>query len=163
MRRAPFGAKPWGPYEPQTPDAKADVLEGDIGPIDMRSQSAWRSLATIQCRDYSYGQIVVTCDARATSAASQLDLPAWPHIEVRLVARTRNQEMILLEAAAGSHTDSASGGVTISAGPVSMSFGPGEVPDSVEVLARARRGGLPQTDNVVDERLMAFAGWRFHL
>lgn len=161
MQRAPFPDKPWGPYDPETPHT-GDVLVGDTGTIDVRGASGWRSLKTIDCGDYSYGQIVFTCDAKSGSGPSDMDVPAWPHVEVRLVARTRNQVQVLLEQAAGSHAETAASGVTASAGPIVMNFAPGEVPDSVEVLARARRGGLPETTYATDEKLNVFAGWRFH-
>ena len=161
MARAPFLRAPWGPYDQEVPH-KGDVLSGDTGTVDMRGQSAWRSLKTVQCGDYSFGQVIVTCDARASSASGATDLPAWPHVEIRLVARTRNQPYILLEAAAGSHGETTTSGPTASAGPVMMTFGPGEVPDSVEVLARARKGGLPETSFASDEKLDVLAAWRFH-
>jgi len=162
MARAPFENNPWGPYDPETPH-KTDILTDDVGPVDVRGASDWRSLKTIQCGDYAYGQIIITCDAQATTSANGNDLPAWPHVEIRLVARTRNQVYVLLEAAAGSHGTAATSGPSASAGPVFMPFAPGEVPDSVEILARARRGGLPETTIDSDERLNVFAAWRFHL
>lgn len=161
MQRAPFINKPWGPYDPETP-RKGDVLTGDTGILDVRGASGWRSLKTIDCGDYSYGHVIVTCDAKAGSGASDSDLPAWPHVEVRIVARTRNQVYVLLEAAAGSHGEVAASGVQASAGPVFMPFAQGEVPDSVEVLVRARRGGVAETTFATDEKLNVLAAWRFH-
>jgi hypothetical protein len=162
LQRRPAGS-PFKPAEPPAPH-QADILSDDTGVIDLRGTSDWKSLKTIQCGDYSHGQILITCEALASpSDVHSADLPRWPHVEVRLVARVRNQRFVLLEAALGSHSTTSTGGPTASAGPVFMPFGPGEVPDSVEVLGRARRGGLPESSFDADEKLNLTASWRFHL
>jgi hypothetical protein len=131
---------------------------------DMRGMTAWKTVLAHDCSEKSWGQVLITCDAFPSQTDEGGNDPeAWPHCEVRIVADVNGQRVILLEAAVGSHNIGwVIGDDTKSAGPVFLPLYPGEVPDRIEVHARARRGGDPQTTYAADERLQLFAVARFH-
>lgn len=123
-------------------------------PIDMRGMSKWKVVLNHDCSEKSWGQIVVTCDAKASPTVEGASDPEnWPHCEVRIVADVNGQRVILLEQAVGSHNVEEIGDNTKSAGPIMLPLYPGEVPDRIEVHARARRGGDPETQFTADEIL----------
>jgi hypothetical protein len=179
MRRSPFGLHPNGPYPTQGPQS-GDVVRQASGAIDMRGVSGWRSVFTVDCAELIWGQLVVTGEAIASGAA---DIPSyyytisdaifsgpviqrievWPWIEVRIVAWVNGQTYTMLEAAVGSHDGPQVGGAQKTAGAIVLPFAVGEVPDKIEVFARARLGGGPDTRaSVTDGKLTLLATSRFH-
>lgn len=156
MARAPFEQQPFGPFPTDKPDSQ--IERHSSGKIDMRGMSDWRPVFSVDVGEMSWGQVVVSCEAVASpTVAHASELPVFPWVEVRINAVINNQLMTLLEAAVGSH-----GLVATSPGPIFISFGPGEVPDRIEVLARARRGGQAETASDADEVLNLLAVSRFH-
>ncbi len=130
---------------------------------DMRGVSDWRPVYAADTSEASWGQVLITCEAIASpTVEGATDPENWPHCEVRIIADINGQRVILLEAAVGNHNSETIGDASKSSGPVFMPFYPGEVPDRVEVHARARRGGDPELAGDVDERLMLWAVGRFH-
>jgi len=131
-------------------------------PIDMRGMSKWKVVYNADCSEKSWGQVAVTCEAKASPTVEGASDPEnWPHCEIRIVADVNGQRVILLEQAVGSHNDPEIGDNTKSAGPILLPFYPGEVPDRIEVLARARRGGDPETEFTRDEVLQVTATGRW--
>jgi hypothetical protein len=138
---------------------------------DMRGQSAWQTVLAVDCSEREWGQVLITCDAQASKTAENADAPEnWPWVEVRIIADINGQRFVLLEAAVGSHDSPVIGdpddpkmtAATKSCGPVFLPLYPGEVPDRIEVHARARRGGGPELQGDDDERLELYAVGRFH-
>jgi len=156
MSRSPYGQGPFGPFPSDHPDS--DIERNTSGKVDMRGMSDWKPVFTVETGEMSWGQVVVACEANASpTVAHATELPVFPWVEVRINAYVNNQLLTLLEGAVGSHALVAS-----SPGPIFLSFAPGEVPDRVEVLARARRGGLAETAGDPDEKLELVAVSRFH-
>jgi hypothetical protein len=133
-------------------------------PVDMRGVSDWIPVLAVDCSERSWGQVLVTCEAKASSTVeSATDVENWPWVEVRIIVDINGQRVILLEGAVGSHNSAVIGGTsTKSSGPIFLPLYPGEVPDRLEVHARARRGGRPETHGDADEVLMLTAVARFH-
>jgi hypothetical protein len=169
MRHAAFNGQPvlGNAYDTDPTDIERRL------PIaqDMRGQVDWRTVLAVDCSEKSWGQVLVTCDAAASRTAEDATaVENWPWVEVRIIADVNGQRMILLEAAVGNHNSSViadpanrtADGDTKSCGPVFLPLYPGEVPDRIEVHARARRGGLPETQGDPDERLELYAVARFH-
>jgi hypothetical protein len=180
MRRSPFGLHPNGPYPTQGPQS-GEVVRQTSGVVDMRGSGGWRSVFTVDCGELQWGQVVVTGEAIAAGAATDVaayvdgpnDAPVshpavpgaielWPWIEVRIAAWVNGQTYTMLEAAVGSHDGATAGGAQKTAGPVVLSFAVGEVPDKIEVFARARKGGLTETSVTTAEKLTLIAVSRFH-
>ena len=185
MRRSPFGLHPNGPYPTQGPPQTGDVVRATSGTVDMRGAGGWRSVFTVDCGDLQWGQLVVTGEAIAAQAANDVpgywgwpgnpvhgDWPytpgvpgpieLWPWIEVRIAAWVNGQTYTMLEAAVGSHDGAQVGGAAKTAGAIVLPFAVGEVPDKIEVFARARIGGLVQTTIAAGEKLTLVAVSRFH-
>lgn len=183
MTRAPFGQKPLGPFPSQGAQS-GDVVRQSSGEIDMRGAGTWRSVFSLDCGDLQWGQVVVTGEAIASAAATDVPgywdpLPTegdpgvfhplvpgaiekWPWIEVRIAASVNGQTYTMLEAAVGSHAGATIGGALKTAGPIVLTFPPGEVPDRIDVSARARRGGTAATGLEGAEKLTLLATSRFH-
>ena len=183
MRRSPFGLHPNGPFPTQGPTQSGDVVRGSSGVVDMRAASSWRSVYSIDCGDLQWGQLVVTGEATATGADDISSYPQltvsdmvhaagpliqrvemWPWIEVRIAALVNGQTYTMLEAAVGSHDGPQVGGAQKTAGAIVLAFPPGEVPDRIEVTARARLGGTADTRVSIDVlgKLTLLATSRFH-
>jgi hypothetical protein len=183
MRRSPFGLHPNGPYPTQGPQS-GEVVRQTSGAVDMRGAGTWRSVFTVDCGELQWGQLVVTGEAIASAAASDVyevddildefgvvitpghpassPIELWPWIEVRIAAWVNGQTYTMLEAAVGSHDGAQVGGAAKTAGPIVLPFAVGEVPDKIEVFARARIGGLVQTAATATEKLTLVAVSRFH-
>ncbi len=147
------------------PDGSAPTAVERERPIreDMRGVSDWRPVYASDTSEASWGQILITCEAIASpTVEGATDPENWPWVEVRIIGDINGQRVTLLEAAVANHNSAVIGDDTKSAGPVFMPFYPGEVPDRVEVHARARRGGDPELEGDADERLMLWAVGRFH-
>lgn len=170
------GNRPGGPPRGETPrrrpahaghsvdrdNAPTNVERKFPVPIDMRAEWKWKVVLNHDCSEKSWGQVAVTCDARPSPTVEGASDPEnWPHCEVRIIADVNGQRVILLEQAVGSHNVTEIGDSTKSAGPILLPLYPGEVPDRIEVLARARRGGDPETEKTADEILMLTAVARF--
>ncbi len=163
LRRVPDYGHVFGPY-PTPTEHTGDIHRQSSGVIDMRGASDWKSVFSVDCADWSWGQVLVTCEAQASpTVAHATDLPVWPWVEVRISAWINGQNFVLLEAAVGAHTAAVTGGSDNSPGPVFLGFAPGEVPDKIEVQARARRGGRAETAGDADEKLNLTASSRFHV
>jgi hypothetical protein len=160
MRHTPYQASgPFGPFEADG----SPVERRTSNTVDVRGAVDWRTVLAVDCSESSWGQVLITCNALASAAEGATKLEVWPWVEVRIVADVNGQRMILLEAAIGSHNAAVIGNDEKSCGPVFLAFAPGEVPDRLEVHARARKGGLPVTGHVVeDEILDLIATARFH-
>lgn len=151
---------PFGPF----PSDKAadDFNRKTTGTIDMRGAADWRPIFSVDCGVHQWGQLAISCDAIAsTSAANATDVENWPWVEVRIVTTIGGISIVYLEAGIGNHNAAVIGNDTKSSGPIVLNFGPGEVPDNIEVLARARRGGVAETAFDADERLDLVASSRF--
>lgn len=148
LRNTPDYGKPFGPYP--TPEThSSDVHRSSSGVVDMRGAVGWRPVFSVDCGEYSSGQILVTCEAQASpTVANAKDLQVFPWVEVRISGWVNGQSFVLLEAAAS--------------GPIFLAFQPGEVPDKIDVQARARRGGKAETAGDPDEKLNLMAAARFH-
>jgi hypothetical protein len=168
MRHAAYAGQPvlGNPYDtdPTGVERRLPIAQ------DMRGQVAWRTVLAVDCSEKSWGQILITCDAAASpTVAGASNVENWPWVEVRIVADINGQRLILLEAGVGGHNSPVIGDPELpgeadakSSGPVFLPLYPGEVPDRIEVHARARRGGMPETQGDDDERLELFAVGRFH-
>jgi hypothetical protein len=134
-------------------------------PIDLRQATDWTAVLRVECADCSWGQLILSAEARSqipTGGKLSSDVETWPWVEVRVIATTAGISSIWFEGAAGNHdAESASigGGEGNSPGPIILPFGLGEVPDYLEVLARARSGG-GVTDGLA-EYLTIMAASRF--
>ena len=161
MRRPAYVGTPFGPFPNQ--GGKPSAIDRQTSNVvDMRGVSDWKTVFSIACGDFEWGQVLVTCDAIASpTVAGASNVENWPWVELRIVFTVNGQAFTFLEAAIGSHSSPAIGDSSDSAGPVQVAFTPGEVPDLVEVLARARRGGLAELAGDVDERLNLVAVSRF--
>jgi hypothetical protein len=132
------------------------------GTVDMRGAADWRTVLPVDCGAYSWGQLAVSCEAIASpTVANALAVENWPWVEVRIVTTVGGIAVVYLEAGIGNHNSAVIGNDTKSSGPIFLTFGPGEVPDRIEVQARARRGGLAEVAGDADERLDLVASSRF--
>lgn len=162
MMRSPYNATPFGPFPTQQgPTSKIDRQTSST--IDMRGVVDFKNIFAVESGEFSWGQLMITCDAAASpTAAGATNVENWPWVEVRVVFSVNGQQFTYLEAAVGSHASATIGNDTESAGPILIALTPGEVPDKIEVLARARRGGAAETAGDVDERLNLVAVSRLH-
>jgi hypothetical protein len=143
-------------------------------PVDMRGVARWKTVLGVDTSEYSWGQVIVTGEARPSPLLSAFDASPnaispenLPWIEVRIIADINDQRITLLEQAVGVRIDQGFyGSVELGArscGPILLPLFPGEVPDRIEVHARARRGGLIETSFDVDEVLKIRASTRMHV
>ncbi|HXJ25573.1 MAG TPA: hypothetical protein VNH17_07730 [Streptosporangiaceae bacterium] len=136
-------------------------------PIDMRGVREWKSVLSADVSEYSWGQLIVAGEARTPQPIPPTDTlfpENWPWIEVRIEININGQVVTILEAAVGSHSERAViGDSSKSCGPILLSFAPGEVPDRIEVYARARRGGREMRNVLDGEKLELTASTRFHV
>jgi hypothetical protein len=137
------------PFGPFPSDPKGDVDRQTSGTVDVRGAADWRTVFSVDCGASTWGQLVIVGEAAPSpTVARARDAQAWPWIEVRIDCYYNGQATTYLEAAA--------------AGPIFAAFGVGEVPDRIEVKARARRGGAAELAGDADERLSLVAVSRFH-
>jgi hypothetical protein len=149
-------------------------------PTDLLSQTGgnWVPVLRVETADYSWGQLVITGEAKAINPyplETTLIMPIdyWPWIEVRVLATSAGVPWIWFEGAAGNHdAENASfggGSEGNTPGPIVLPFAPGEVPDVLEVYARGRAGGMLFNDPLcpvaatIVEILTVAASSRFHL
>lgn len=143
-------------------------------PVDMRGVTSWKTVLGVDVSEYSWGQVIITGEARPSPTRSAFDVVPnatspenLPWIEVEIVADVNDQRITLLAQAIGSRTDQGFlGSVEMgrrSCGPILLPLAPGEVPDRIEVLARARRGGGLETSFDLDEVLTIRASTRMHV
>ena len=151
------------PFGPFASDKTGDEFDRKTsGTVDMRGAADWRPVFNVDCGVHQWGQLAVSCEAIASpTVANATDLENWPWVEVRIVTTIGGVVATYLEAGIGSHNAAVIGNDTKSSGPIVLTFGPGEVPDRIEVLARARRGGGAETAGDTDERLDFVASSRF--
>jgi hypothetical protein len=162
---APYAGKPRVDASAFGGDGATAIERHGGDAIDMRSVADWKSVLGVDCSEYAWGQVIITGEARMSKIPPPQLAAApefWTWVEVRIVADINGQRIILLEAAVGNHGEAAIGDSSKSAGPVLLAFAPGEVPDRVEVHARARRGGVAQTSHIRDEVLTLTPCTRFH-
>lgn len=154
---------PFGPFESQGAPSSDDVSRKTSDVVNMIGVSDWRTVFSVDVGDYSWGMLLVTCDAAASpTVAGAGNVENWPWVEVRIVLTINAMTYTFLETAIGSHSSATIGDDTDSAGPVILNFGPGECPDKIEVVARARRGGTAELAGDADEKLNLTAVTRFH-
>jgi hypothetical protein len=154
---------PFGPFQSQGAPSSGDVDRKSSDAIDMRGVADWKTVFSVETGDFSWGMLLLTCEALASpTVAGSTVVEAWPWVEIRIVLTVNAQSYTYLEAGIGSHSSATIGDDTDSAGPVVLNFAPGEVPDKIEVVARARRGGSAETAGDVDEKLNLTAVSRFH-
>ncbi len=154
---------PFGPFESQGAPGTGDVERKNSDVIDMRGVSDWRTVFSVDVGDYQWGMLLLTCDAAASpTVVGAGNVENWPWVEVRIVLTINAQTFTFLETAIGSHSSPTIGDDTDSAGPVIVNFALGEVPDKIEVVARARRGGTAELAGDADEKLNLTAVTRFH-
>jgi hypothetical protein len=144
---------PFGPFPKDDP--KGDIDRQTSGIVDMRGAADWRAAFTVDCGAFSWGQLAISCDAAPSpTVAHAFDLPNLPWVEVRIEFTINGATFVYLEGAVG--------GVDAAAGPIVIGLGLGEVPDTISLSARARRGGLAELAGDLDERLALVATSRFH-
>lgn len=160
--RSPYNATPFGPFKGQG-GVPSKIDRQTSGTVDMRGVVDFKNVFSYESGEYSWGQILITCDAAASpTVAGAGNVENWPWVEVRVTFTVNGQQFTYLEAAVASHSAATIGNDLDSAGPVLVQLGPGEVPDKIEVFARSKRGGLPETAGDADERLNLLAVSRFH-
>lgn len=161
------GGQPFGPFDATPPD----VLRSSAGPIDILGATDWRAILRVDTAEYSWGQLAISAEAADGPAIegtesdpvgydpTAVENLAWA--ELRVIATVAGIDQVWFEGAAGNHSEAQIGGNAKSPGPISLPFAVGEVPDRIEVFARARRGGKAQTVVYPGEVLTVSAGSRF--
>lgn len=131
------------------------IREGGVG-VDVRP---FRDFALVQHVDnspYSTGFITIYGETRYGAVRGQtLEDSLWA--EVRVVVAVHEIQMIWFEGAVGHSlvlTDTGSGGPEKTPGPVYLPFMLGEVPDTIDVYARMRRGNPNITFGYDDDEIL---------
>jgi hypothetical protein len=108
------------------------------GPWDVRGLGAYQLLTRIETGDYTYGQLWVSCIAVAASVNPE----AQNHAEVAIFSVLGGVRSLEIEGACAQRADAPA---SLSTGPLGVWLLHDEMPDSVEVWARALTGGLAQS------------------
>jgi hypothetical protein len=162
MMRSPYNQEVFGPFPSQGGDA-SEIDRQTSNIVDMRGAVDFKNIFAVQSGEYSWGQLLITCDAAASvTVAGATNVENWPHVEIKIVYTINGQQSTFLEAAVGAHTSNTVGNDSESSGPVIVLMEPGEVPDKIEVFARARRGGVAETAGDADEKLNLVVVSRLH-
>jgi hypothetical protein len=172
MQHGAYGGSPFGPFGP--PPSDHDQPDDPIAraggiPVDIRGASDWISILRVECASYQWGQLVINSDATAQTPSQAdieagitwLELERYPWAEIRVLVSIGGIDHVWFQGGAGNHSESAVGGNDKSPGPIVLPFLLGEVPDSIQVQARAMRGGLPESVLSDSEVLTVTAVSRF--
>jgi hypothetical protein len=130
-----------------------------INPVDMRGKADWVTVHQRDTGEASWG--VIHIDANVEDGAAMVDpVTDAAHVEVLVLGYIQGgSSYVLFEGAVGTNLGLPR---TLSAGPVVLQLSEGEVPDRIEVLARARHGGSAQATVRADETLLLMVGTRWH-
>lgn len=162
MMRSPYNTEPFGPF-PNQRGVPTKIDRQTSNPVDMRGTVDFKNIFSVDSGEFAHGELVITCDATASpTAAGATNVENWPHVEVKVVFTVNGQSTTFLDAAVGSHAEATIGTDASSDGPVVVNMGLGEVPDKIDVFARARRGGVAETAGDVDEVLSVICVSRLH-
>lgn len=156
MQHGAYGQEPFGPFSPPPSDHDQpdDPIARDGGvAIDIRGSSSFIEILRVNCSTYQWGQIVISSEASAQipttpdteAGITWLELDRYPWAEIRVLVSIGGIDQVWFQGGAGNHSEDAIGGNDKSPGPIILPFLLGEVPDSIQVQARAMRGGLPET------------------
>jgi hypothetical protein len=150
-RQTPFGPFPPPPSEHDQPDDP--IARAGGVPVDIRGASDWIGILRVDCATYQWGQLVISAEASAQipvtadteAGITWLELDRYPWAEIRVLVSIGGIDQVWFQGGAGNHSEDTVGGNDKSPGPIILPFLLGEVPDSIQVQARAMRGGLPET------------------
>lgn len=172
MQHGAYAQNPFGPFPPppSTQDQPDDPIARAGGlPVDIRGASDWISILRVDCATYQWGQLVISSEATAQTPSTSdvesgitwLELDRYPWAEIRVLVSIGGIDQVWFQGGAGGHSEAATGGNDKSPGPIILPFLLGEVPDSIQVQAKAMRGGLPETATADTETLTVTAVSRF--
>lgn len=162
MMRSPYNQEPFGPF-PNQRGVPTKIDRQTSNAVDLRGTVDFKSIFSVDSGEFAHGELVITCDATASpTVVGATNVENWPHVEVKVVVTNNGQSTTFLDAAVGSHSSATIGNDTESAGPVVVNFGLGEMPDKIDVFARARRGGVAETAGDADEVLNVICVSRLH-
>jgi hypothetical protein len=160
MEHGAYEQKPFGPFASDDKDDRI-ARAGGI-PIDIRGASDWKGILRVDTAQFEWGQLVITAEASAQpSRASDLengfnwlDADHFPWAEVRVLVTIGGIDHVWFQGGAGNHSEGAVGGNDKSPGPILLPFLLGEVPDAIDVQARAMRGGLVAGAGFFDDEIL---------
>lgn len=168
MERGAYEQKPFGPFADKD-DADDRIARAGGTPIDIRGASAWKEILRVDVSQFDWGQLAIAAEAAShppsafdvESGITQLETDRIPWAEIRVLVTIGGIDQVWFQGGAGNHSEAAIGGNDKSPGPILLPFVLGEVPDVIEVQARAMRGGLVETDTAEGEILTVTAATRF--
>jgi hypothetical protein len=167
MEHGAYEQRPFGPFASDDKDDRI-ARAGGI-PIDIRGASDWKEILRVDTSQFEWGQLVIGAEASAQPAIQAdtdigitwLEVDRWPWAEVRVLVTIGGIDHVWFQGGAGNHSEVAAGGNDKSPGPILLPFLLGEVPDVIDVQARAWRGGLLETVTAEGEILTVTAVTRF--
>jgi hypothetical protein len=170
MERGAYHQNPFGPFPGDAGGPDDDRIARAGGtPIDLRGASDWKEILRVDTSRFEWGQLVIGSEATAQtpsqadteSGITWLELDRFPWAEIRVLVTIGGIDQVWYQGGAGNHSEAEIGGNDKSPGPIVLPFLVGEVPDVLEVQARAMRGGLVETDTADGEILTVTAVTRF--
>lgn len=124
---------PFGPYEKQR-----EISRAGGAAVDVSNAGDWFLVFSLDVSAFKWGQLVIDGEVFADPNSDGTILPndpGFPWIETRVVAQISSSSFIWFEGAVTKNTSLAE------TGPIVLPFLLGEMPDSIQVFARARLGG----------------------
>lgn len=138
------------------------VHEGGL-PIGLLGVNEYMLVQHIETSDFSTGCLAIYGETKMGAVRGvSVEDSLW--IEVRVTVKNSGIAMVWFEGALGHTliiTDAGAGGPLKTPGPIYLPFLLGEVPDSIDVEARARRGGATPLTYASDEILNIIPTSRF--
>lgn len=139
--------------------ATDDVIDSDyLAGVDCRGLADWQTIFTKETVGFAWGLVVIDSQAQA-SPTNQTTMDKSNHVEIRIVEFIGGSGFIVAIRAIGNHQDRIE---NASGGPMRHKFDLGDVPDRIEIQARARQGGSAETTQNTDETLQVNVATRFH-
>lgn len=135
-----------------------DVIKNvNEGPFSIAGAGNFTLLCRVDTFDFTWGTLIVDSVVQNPAAVTTMD--ATVHAEIQILAYVSGVPFVWLQSAVGNHLDFAE---PLSPGPLVLNILEGQMPDAVEVYARARRGGVAETSPATDEVLNLSVLGRLH-
>jgi hypothetical protein len=127
------------------------------GPIDLRGRANWGSDWNLNTAEFRWGHIHI--DVTAENPDTMTDLSLSVHAQVQIIGYVASAPFIMFSSSVANNVGRPE---SLSTGPARFVILEGEMPDSIELQMRARRGGAAETGTPdATETLLAMIQARF--
>lgn len=135
------------------------ALSGDTqGPVDLRGMTDWITIASYDTREFKTGVVSAEVTAKQSASVTPSSFTYDLHAEVRVLGNSAGNAYVLTQSSLAKHVDLAE---RFSTGAFRFQIQEWQMPDRIEIQARARRGGAAEnaSDTGISDEILQFSSW----